>query len=185
MQSAWLRLLMTQLNWLNISHCVVGSGGLQWLKYFTRICLRSGGGTHQAVETRSVEKPRGISGKGARPARPRESTAVHPLVTRRREQWRRRKLIILQVPRLLDAARARRERRKRERENESSFCEGTRMSARWEVLSVTSQKIMPPTTPADYCWRHDFAGRNFAHVLPLKRDEPWCWKCISAGVRVI
>lgn len=43
-----------------------------------------------------------------------------------------------------------------------------------------SQKISPATTPGGgCCWRHDFAGRNFAHVLlreRLKRDEPWRWK---------
>ena len=112
---------MTQLNWLNISHCVAGSGGLQWLKYFTRICLHTR--TTCIQEAARIKPWKRERRKTSRylwersAASIAESTAVHPLVTRRREQWRRRKLIILQVPRLLDGAGAagKEEARKRER----------------------------------------------------------------------
>lgn len=97
------------------------------------------------------------------------------LLVTQRKQWRWRKLIILRVSWRVAAEKEKERRRGREKETSAlrrNVDERTGASDIWE-------NRVAYTTPVGCCWRHDFAGRNFAHVLLRKRDESWRWKCVS------
>lgn len=157
MQLVVTRFFMTQLNWTYCIEC-------RWFQYSRiHVCMwrRS---AHQAAETHNVKIPRCLWKEHSR-----------PLVTRRREQWRQRKLIILQVPRPLDGGKG--EKGKERMKVPSVQERGWAPWCRWRLRKLGHRRHW-----ASCCWRHDFAGRNFTHVLlreRLKRDEPWRWKCVS------
>lgn len=153
---------------LSISHCVDGH---RWLQFFARTCMRAlyaigRRRRDQVAEMRSIavrEKSPWRLWKQQRPstcyakARTMASAKINyspGIAASRRRKWR-----------------------KRERRFALSVKErGWARWCRWRLRKSGRRHR------AGCCWRHDFAGRNFAHVLlreRLKRDEPWRWKCVS------